>query len=260
LWRHPAEVGAETNLARREIPAAPPLRRRTTALVAAASVCASVLLLAVVLPSRVDPPTDQAGPEIADNRTATDQPAVDPPTGPSAGAESAAGTRVKNAELATDVAVDGTLIAVVTVGEGLLATSSDALGTGPTARFTINGTLVATTVVGIDDRTGLAFLSVDGWPGRSVLETIPPAVVAESVMVTVDAEGRIVMCQPSLGSPERTDSDRTPISMESAITGASVVRDALDAPLGVAVSRTDGTWMLSRTAIEAALARAVAPG
>lgn len=219
-----------------------------------------MLLLAVALPSRIDPPANNAGTETADDRPVTDQAPVDSPPGPSVGVESATGTRVKNSGLGVDVAVDGTSIAVVAVGEGLLATSADALGADTTARFTINGTLVAATVIGIDDETGLAFLSVDGWPGQSVLATIPAAVVAENAMVTVDAEGRTVTCHPSLESQDRTDADRTPISTDSVIVGASVVTDALDTPLGVAVSRTEGTWMLSRTAIEAALARAVAPG
>ncbi|MFM9226463.1 MAG: hypothetical protein ACKOQ1_07545, partial [Actinomycetota bacterium] len=149
-WRHPAEVGAKKNLPRREIPATPPLRRRTTAVVAATSVCASMLLLAVALPSRIDPPANNAGTETADDRPVADQAPVDSPPGPSVGVESATGTRVKNSGLGVDVAVDGTSIAVVAVGEGLLATSADALGADTTARFTINGTLVAATVIGID--------------------------------------------------------------------------------------------------------------
>lgn len=197
--------------------------------------CASLLLVTLVLPSEfedvVEPPTAVG---IDDEQT------------------------VKNAALEPRITVGGRPISVVVVGEGILATSIDAVGT---ASSIATGTDDATaTLIGRDEETGLAFLSVRGWTDASVLPSIPAATVAESAMVTVDPEGREVPCHPSLTTNDHTDADRTPISSESPITGAAVVSDTLGTPLGVAVDNASGTWMFSRTAIEAALARASGTG
>jgi len=193
--------------------------------------CASLMLVTLVLPS-------ESG-NVADPSTAA---AVDEEQ------------VVKNAALEPQITVGGRPISVVVVADGILATSIDAVGTAAPIE-TGTGEDIAT-VIGRDDETGLAFLSVEGWPGASILGMIPAATVAESSMVTVDPEGREVPCHPSLTTDDRHDADRTPISTESPIAGASVVSDSLGTPLGIAVDNASGTWMFSRTAIEDALARA----
>ena len=197
--------------------------------------CASLLLVTLVLPSEsgnvADPPTAAA---VGDQKV------------------------VKNAALESRITVDGRPISVVVVGDGILATSIDAVGTASSIP-TGNGDGIAT-VIGRDDETGLAFLAVDGWADASVLPSIPAATVAESAMVTMDPEGREVPCHPSLTTNDHPVADRAAISAESPITGASVVSDALGTPLGIAVDNASGTWMFSRTAIEAALARASGNG
>lgn len=244
-WRHPAEVAAEA-AARKNDPStspaappttpssAPPLRRRTTAAVAAASVAASIVLLAVALPSEI---------ERRDSPTADDAALI--------GA-------VKGSRPAPHVIVDGRAVSVVTVGDGLLVTSTAEVSAA--SSITISGSTIDVELVGSDPETGISLLSAPGWTDDDVLASIPAEVVTDHTMITVHADGSTIPCHPSLELAARSTTERALIATDAPIDGASIVSDSMGTPLGVAVATDSGTWMHSRTGVERALSRVTAAG
>jgi len=212
------------------------MRRRTTAVVAAASVAASIALLAVALPAEFEQ---------------RDSPSADSTDTALVGA-------VKGSLAVPHVVVDGRVVSVVTVGEGLLVTSADEVTAA--SSITIGGTTTEVAIVGDDPETGIAILSAPGWTDEDVLATIPAEVATHASMSTVHADGTMIPCHPSLEVAARSTAESTPIATDAPIDGAAVVSDAAGDPLGVAVATDAGTWMHSRTAVEKALTRAVAAG
>ena len=239
-WRHPAEVAAEQFGSRENFlstPPTPPLRRRTTAVVAAASMCASVVLLGVVLPAEIEQ-RDSVPSAEADTDLAM--------TG-----------AVKSARPTPHVVADGRAVSVVTIGEGLLATSIDEVSAA--SSIVIQGTTSLVEVVGVDPETGIAILFSPEWSDSDVLSSLPANAEPDDTMMATHADGTVITCHRSLESTMRATQESAPIVTDTPLGGAAVVADESGMALGIAVTTDSGTWMHSRTAIEKALARATAP-
>lgn len=239
-WRHPAEVAAALGDPQKKttaaLPSTPPLRRRTTVVVAAASVAASIALLAVALPAEFEQ---------------RDTPSADDSDAALVGA-------VKSSLPVPHVVVDGRVVSVVTVGEGLLVTSTAEVSAA--SSITIGGSTTNVEIIGDDPETGMSILFAPGWADDDILATIPAQVATDTTMVTMHADGTAIPCHPSLELAARSTADSTPIATDAPIDGAAVVSDAAGTPLGVAVATETGTWMHSRTAVEKVLSRVTAAG
>lgn len=221
---------------------------------ALASVCASLALLALVLPAEIDRRDDDLD-EVADGVAG----------GPANGAVSATSTATAKGTVSAKgdlagprVVVDGRSISAVTIGEGFLATSIDEVASA--SSITVEGATTGVELIGTDPDTGIAILFTPGWRGTSVFADLPTEVRARPSMSTVHADGTVIPCHPSLETATRTSAESTPIITDAPIDGATVVADDTGAVIGVAVATGSGTWMHSRTVLERALARATAAG
>lgn len=217
--------------------APPPLSRRTTAVVAAASLAASVVLLALTLPRGVNDGRETVSAAIT-----------------TAAKGSSPDTHV--------VTVDGRNYGALPVGDGQWLTSASAVGGDAQIelRSARSGVTLLTTVVGTDERLGIAILRADRTDGRTdepgnVLRSLPGAMVPEPGMRVVHPhDGTEVNCHPSITLKATSDDDSAPVSVDEPIVGAAMVTDAWGTPLGVVVDRPAGHLMISGAAIETFIA------
>lgn len=213
--------------------APPPLSRRTTAVVATASLVASAVLLALTLPRGVN---DQ--PETADAAITTAAKGSSPDT--------------------HLVSVGGRDFGALPVGDGQWVTSASAVAGKDQVelRSTRSGRTLLTSVVGSDERLGIAILRADLSTGAridtgNILLSLPGAVVPEPGMRVVHPHnGSEVSCHPSITLNATVDDDSAPVSVDEPIVGAAMVTDAWGTPLGVVVDRPAGHLMISGAAIE----------
>lgn len=236
-WRHPAEVAHDSRTAFMRDSAPPPLSRRTTAVVATASLAASAVLLALTLPRGVNdrPETVDAAVSAAAKGTSPD-------------------THL--------VTVDGRDFGALPVGDGQWITSASAITDDAQIelRSARSGLSLLATVVGSDERLGIAILRAGRSDGRSidtgnVLRTLPGAMVPEPGMRVVHPhDGSEVNCHPSITLTAAVDDDTAPVSVDEPIVGAAMVTDAWGTPLGIVVDRPSGHLMISGAAIETFIA------
>ena len=217
--------------------APPPLSRRTTAVVATASLAASAVLLALTLPRGIQ------------DRSET--------------VDAAITTAVKASAPDTHlVTVDGRDYGALPVGDGRWLTSTSAVSGDAEIelRSARSGLTLLATVVGVDERLGLAVLRAEPADGRNddpgnVLRSLPGAMVPEPGMRVVHPhDGSEVNCHPSITLKAAIDDDSAPVSVDEPIVGAAMVTDAWGTPLGVVVDRPAGHLMVSGSAIETFIA------
>lgn len=160
------------------------------------------------------------------------------------------------------VTVDGRDYGALPVGDGQWLTSASAIAddTEIELRSARSGLSLVATVVGTDERLGIAILRADRTDGPAhdagnVLRTLPGAMVPEPGMRVVHPhDGSEVNCHPSITLKAAIDDDTAPVSVDEPIVGAAMVTDAWGTPLGVVVDRPSGHLMVSGTAIETFIA------